>query len=219
MNTMRAAAIAAGVLLLSSAAGAQTIQPPPEPVKGYVEGVAQSSFGNVTSQSYGAEAGVAIGKYFQIYGEFGRMGDVATADLNTSAQAISGFLARTQTNVGYTAKEPAVFGIGGVKLLIPTGSPKVRPYVMAGFGGASLTKDVHFTVSGTDVTGNLAQYGVVLGTDLTGSATAGMLSIGGGVQWYAFRHLVIDVQYRYGQIFTDPSVPTNRAGVGVGVTF
>ena len=71
--------------------------------KGYVEGVAQSAFGNVTSQSYGVELGVSLKPSFQIFGEVGFTKDTAPASLGTSAQAIANFLSQTQSSVAYTA--------------------------------------------------------------------------------------------------------------------
>ncbi len=50
------AVLVLGTLVSSSVASAQSA-PKPAPMKGYVEAVAQSAFGNVTSQSYGAEIG------------------------------------------------------------------------------------------------------------------------------------------------------------------
>ena len=47
---------------------------------GYVEGVIQSAFGNVTSQSYGAEVGFTVRPNLQVFGEVGRVRDVATAE-------------------------------------------------------------------------------------------------------------------------------------------
>ena len=52
-----------------------------EPGTGYVEVIAQSAFSNVTSQSYGAEAGYTIATGVQVFLEGGRIRDVATADL------------------------------------------------------------------------------------------------------------------------------------------
>src|SRR5262249_1419917 len=96
----------------------------------------------------------------------------------------------------------------------------VEPYILGGFGLARVKKDASFTVGGTDVTGNLQQFGVVLGTDLTGSETKPMFSLGLGVAWPAWRQLVIDFGYRYGRVFTSgEGLNMNRAGVGVGVRF
>ena len=69
--------LTAGMLTFGSVAHAQsTVQ---GASVGYVEAVAQSAFGNVTSQSYGAEAGVTIFPNLQIFVEAGQTRNVATA--------------------------------------------------------------------------------------------------------------------------------------------
>ena len=208
-------AIAAGLawMALTGVAGAQTVS------KGYVEGVAQSTFGNVTSQGYGAEVGFHIGLNVQVFGEVMRVNDTTTASLTSSAKVIAGALAETQPNVGYTARQPVTFGAGGVRFLFPTTS-RVEPYVLIGAGVAKVEKDVSYTVNGSDVTSSLAQYGIVLGTDLSGSETKMMLDLGGGVAWPVTDRFVVDFQYRYGRVFlSDEGLNMNRVGVGIGVRF
>jgi len=190
-----------------------------EPAKGYIEGVAQSTFGNVTSQSYGVEGGFSIASRLQIFGEVAHANDTATASLATSAQVIAGALSQTQSNVGYNAEQPTTFGLGGIRFLFPA-SAKIEPYVRVGAGVASVQKNVTYTVNGTDVTGNLPQYGIVLGTDLSGTETKMMLDFGGGVSWAVWQKLVVDLQYRYGHVFTDDEgINISRAGIGIGVRF
>jgi opacity protein-like surface antigen len=190
-----------------------------EPAKGYIEGVAQSTFGNVTSQSYGAEGGFSIASRLQIFGEVAHANDTATASLATSAQVIAGALSQTQSNVGYNAEQPTTFGLGGIRFLFPA-SAKIEPYVRVGAGVASVQKNVTYTVNGTDVTGNLPQYGIVLGTDLSGTETKMMLDFGGGVSWAIWQKLVVDLQYRYGHVFADDEgINISRAGIGVGIRF
>jgi opacity protein-like surface antigen len=225
MVTMRSVVVLAiAVLACGSAASAQTPSAPPAAApdadRGYVEGVFQSAFGNVTSQSYGAEFGVTVRPGLQVYGEVGKVGNVATAEIGTAAQTIAGFLSQTNANVGYSVKQPVTFLVGGVKFIIPTDG-KLRPYVMGGVGMANVTQDVAFTVGGADVTSVLpTQYGVQLGTDLSGSYTKAMISAGAGVMWPAWQRLVVDVQYRYGRILAeDVGISVNRLGVGIGVRF
>ena len=192
--------------------------------KGYVLGVAQSAFGNVTSQSYGAEVGVTVMKNVQVFGEFGQVRNVASPDLGTASQIIAGFLSQTQTGVGVSIKEPATFGVGGVKYLIPVTGAKVQPYVLGGFGVAKVSKNVAFTIGATDVTNSLSsQYGVVLGTDLSGEFTKPMIVVGGGVVWPIWQQLIVDFQVRFGSIFaeddTTSAITASRAGIGFGVRF
>jgi opacity protein-like surface antigen len=198
---------------LTGVAAAQSVS------KGYVEGVAQSTFGNVTSQGYGVEAGVSLGINVQVFGEVMRVKDTAPASLLTSAQLIANGLSQTQTNVGYHAEQPAVFGAAGFRFVFPTTS-SLEPYVLIGGGVAQVEKKVSYTINGTDVTSNLSQYGVVLGSDLSGTETKAMVDLGVGLAWPLWQKLVLDFQYRYGRVFlSDEGLNINRAGIGVGVRF
>ena len=203
-----------GALGFASVAHAQ----PAAASKGYVEVYGQSAFGNVTSQSFGAEAGVAVAPRLQIFVDVGQVRDTSPASLGANAQLIAGFLSQSQSGVGFTVNQPVTFGVGGVRYVFPAG--KVEPYVLGGAGMGRVKRDVAFTIGGSDVTNNLQQYGVALGTDLSGSETKAMFSLGGGIAWPAWQRLVFDFQYRYGRVLTsDDGLNVNRAGVGVGVRF
>lgn len=203
-------------LALSGVAQAQSAAPAS---KGYVEGVAQSAFGNVTSQSFGLELGFTIAPKIQVFVDAGHVRDTTPSNLGASALEVAGFLSQTQSDVTFSGKEPVTFGLAGLRFLIPS-SAKIEPYVMAGGGVAQVKKDVTFSIAGRDVTGSLAQYGVVLGTDLSGSETKAMLTVGGGVVWPAWQRLIVDFQYRYGRVFTsDQGLNVSRAGIGIGVRF
>ena len=213
-------ALAIGVLTVSSVASAQTPTSAPDTDRGYIEGVIQSAFGNVTSQSYGAELGVTIRPNFQVFVEAGMVRDVATAEIGVAAQTIAGFLAQTQSNVAFRVKEPVTFGVAGLKVIVPTAG-KVRPYVLGGAGIASVKQDVSFTVGGSDITSSLAtQYGVQLGTDLSGSFSKPMIVVGAGAMWPLWQRLVADLQFRFGRILAeDGGINVSRAGIGIGVRF
>ena len=212
------------VMLLTVAAlmfgGVAHAQSAPADDSGYVEGVAQSAFGNVTSQSYGVEAGFNVAPHVQIFGEVGQTRNVAPSTLGAAAQTIAGALAQTQGNVSFTAKEPVNFFAAGVKYLFLIDGSKAVPYVLGGFGIARLKRDVAFSVGGTDVTGSLQQFNIVLGTDLSGTSTRPMLTVGAGVTYPIWRHLGIDGQFRFGRIFAEEQgINAARAGLGIGVRF
>jgi len=204
---------------LTCTAYAQATAPAGQSSRGYVEAVAQSAFGNVTSQSFGVELGITIVPAVQVFVDVGLVGDTAPASLGTAAQVVAGFLSQTQSNVTFSGKQPVTFGLAGVRFPFATSS-KIEPYVMAGGGMAQVKKDVSFSINGSDVTSTLAQYGVVLGTDLSGSETKPMLTLGVGAVWPAWQRLIIDFQYRYGRVFTeDEGLNVSRAGIGIGVRF
>ena len=205
-----------GAMVFASVAQAQT---PVDVGQGYLEGVAQSAFGNVTSQSYGLEFGYTVGSNVQIFVEAGHTLDVTTAELSSGARLMADALSQTQNGVSYAVKEPVTFGAGGAKYLFSTGS-RLVPYALAGVGVAHVQHDVTFSVAGTDVTNNMAQYGIVLGSDLSGSFTKPMLLIGFGAAYPVWRQMILDFQYRYSRIFApDQGINVNRAGIGVGFKF
>ena len=229
---MRSAATALLATVLSGMTGAAQAQTAPAPVtadSGYVEVVMQSAFGNVTSQSYGGEIGITVAKNVQVFVEGGQTRNVAPAALGTNAQTIAGALALTQSNVGFSVREPVTFVAGGVRYLIPVTGSSLAPYLLGGFGMARGRRDVKFTVGSTDVTTSLQQFGIVLGTDLSGDFTRPMLVLGGGVAWPVWQQLVLDLQLRFGRIFAegsgtvaqpaDAAVNSVRAGIGVGLRF
>ena len=214
---------------MTGAARAQTPSTPGAPDSGYVALVMQSAFGNVTSQSYGAEIGVKVATNVQLFVEGGQIRNVAPTALGTNAQTIAGALTLTETGVGFSVREPVAFVAGGVKYLIPAAGSKVAPYVLGGFGVASGRRDVTFTVGGADVTSSLERFGIVLGTDLSGEFTRPMLVLGGGVAWPVWQRLVVDLQFRFGRISAesqetptqphDAAVSSGRAGIGLAVRF
>jgi opacity protein-like surface antigen len=216
-NRRRALAFAAAMWMMAAAAGAQTAAATAD--RGYAEVVAESAFSNVTSQSYGAEFGVTVQPALQVFGSFGNMRNVATAELSASTLTIAGALSQLQTgSVSFTAKEPATFFVGGVRYRFAVASTNLKPYVSGGVGIASVTKDVTFFINGSDASSTLPQY-VTLGTDVSGSESKLMFTLGGGVVWPAWRQLIVDLHYVYSHISTDTAISVSRAGVGLGVRF
>jgi len=211
----RFAGAIAALAITGGVASAQTTES-----KGYAEVYAQSAFGNVTSQSFGVEAGVTVAPNVSMFIDAGQVRDTAPSSLGAAAQAIAGVISTEVNGVSYGVKRPVTSVVGGVRYsFAQTSYSNIAPYVLAGIGGARVKNDVTFSVAGTDVTNNLAQYGITLGTDLSGSSTKPIIALGGGVAWTPIARLVVDVQYRYGRAFAYDGININRAGVGVGVRF
>jgi len=211
-----AAALAAGWLFAASPAIAQT--PAAASDRGYVQAVAESAFGNVTSQSFGAEVGVTVRPDLQVFGSFGHVGDVATAEISAAAAAIAGALSQLQpATVSYSVKEPVTFFTGGVRYRFTT-TTKLNPYLAGGIGIGSVKKDVKFQLGGTDATSTLPQY-VTLGSDISGDESKVMFTVGGGAVYPVWRQLILDVHYLYNRISTDTAISVSRAGIGLGVSF
>ncbi len=214
-------ALIVSTIALGGVAHAQTGASAATAEKGYVEAVGQSAFGNVTSQSFGVEAGFTLAPQLQVFVEVGKARDVAAKTLGSAAAIIAGALTLTQPDTGFSVKEPVTFVAGGVRYsLFPPGESKVRPYIMAGAGVARVTQDVRFTVGGVDVTSTIQQYGIVLGSDLSGSSTRPMFEFGGGVVYPVWKQLVFDFQFRLGRILAeDEGITLGRAGLGIGIRF
>ena len=208
-------ALMAAVLLCGNVAQAQTTAD-----HGYVQAAADLAFGNVSSQSYGAEAGFTIVPHLQIFVEGGRVNSVAGDAIGSAAQVIVTFLASSQGGATVTVREPVVFGAGGLRYLLGTASSRARPYLTAGAGMARVKQDVVFRAGGNDVTSLLPQMGIVLGSDLSGTFTKPLVTLGGGVDVSVWRHLVLDLQVRAGRIFADEQhINIGRAGLGLGFRF
>lgn len=215
------AGVATALLLTSGTAHAQaaTAAPTRQYEVGYLEFVAQSAFGNVTSQSFGVEGGYNVTPRIRAFAEIGLTRDTAPKTLGTAAQLIAGYLTQVQpASVSYEVAQPVRFASVGIKYMIPY-DEDFEPYVLGGFGMASIKRDVAFRIAGNDVTDTLNQYGVVLGHDLAGSSNKGMVTLGGGVMWNLTKSAFLDLQYRYGRVLDETAFTVNRAGAGVGFRF
>jgi opacity protein-like surface antigen len=185
------------------------------PDTGYAEFFAQSSFGNVTSQSYGGELGFTVKPALQIFVEFGWVRNTASDLLSANAQKIASGITAAAGNASYQVKQPVTFGVGGVKYRVTLENSRVAPYVLAGGGVGAVKRDVTFSTTAGDVN----QYATI-GSDLSGTETKAMISIGGGVDVAMGRTILLDVQYRYGRVFTsDEGLNINRVGAGLGFRF
>lgn len=216
----RVAALTGVLALFTGMAAAQSQTAGAEPF--YLEGFAQSSFGNVTSQAFGVEAGMRIDPRLRVFVEAGLARDTAPKTLGASAQLIAGYLTQVQSSaVAFSVRQPVRFLIGGLRYQIPyDDDDDFEPYVLAGFGMASVKRDIGFAIGGSDITDTISTYGVALGRDLSGSVTKGMLSLGGGLVWHVRRPTFFEVQYRFGRVFDEPKgFNVNRVGAGVGVRF
>jgi len=186
------------------------------PETGYLEGVAQSAFGHVTSQSYGVEAGYRVRPQVDLFFELGRAADVSTQGVEDDAQVIAGALAGSGVSV--TVREPVAFLTVGGKYLIAT-SGGFHPYVLGGLGMARVTQDVLFRTGGVDVTSTISQFGVALGGDLSGTATNAMVTLGTGAMIPIGPRFVLDLQLRLNRVLSSPAIFFGRAGLGLGVRF
>lgn len=210
-------------ILLTLAVSAAAASAQAQPAQGksdqpyYAEIVAHSAFGNVVSQSYGFEFGANVKPNLDVFVEVGHTRDASTPARSASALKIANALTTLQpAAVSYTAKEPVTFGGVGVRYRIQA-EGRVHPYVLGGGGFALVNNNSTFLLGGQAA--DISQY-VSLGSDLTGSLTKPMITLGAGVVMPVHGKIVFDLQYRFGRIFAgDSSIDLNRVGAGLGVRF
>ena len=214
---------AAGV----TAAQAQTTAD--EEPRFYGEFVVGPTLGHKSDSTVGGEFGVGLlehlwltGDRLEVFLEFGRMGNVATSELDARALIIANFIKGSASAV-----QKAKFFDIGVKYRGPAFAGMWRPYVGLGVGAAKVETLVNFVVGGTDVTAQLPElYGIVLGNDLADSLNKTMVVVAIGAQGNFLKRYFVDGSYRYGSILKRPddieqdvSITTQRVQVGIGVRF
>lgn len=188
---------------------------------GYAEFNAGATFGHKSDASFGGEGGYRIHQDLFVFGEVGHIGNAASADLESRAINIA-------NNAGATSDVVAkvTYFDFGIRYVFVTNSPKIHPYVTAGFGGATVTTETTFSVNGTVVPPD--SIGITVGNDLAGTQTAPFFMLGGGANVDFGSRYFADVSYRYGHVSgkTDSNgvttlegFNTNRLQVGVGIKF
>lgn len=191
------------------------------PDRGYVQFTVGPTFGHKSSSAIGGEAGYTLTDALQVFLEGGRMGNVATTDVDARAQIIGNTIGASVS----TVQRAAYFDIGA-KYRFPKEYGKWRPYALLGVGAAGVKTTVDFAVNGNDVTGQLDQLGVLLGRDLSGTVTKVFLTVGAGASMQLGKRYLVDLTYRYGRIFprtsqidNDQGINTHRAQAGIGIRF
>ena len=190
--------------------------------RGYVEFTGGPTFGHRSSGSIGAEGAYFFMRSLGVFVEGGRMMNVATKGIEDDASLIAGFIggsAKAKTKLTY-------FDVGAI-YRFPMEGHRLHPYALFGVGAAQVKNETTFSVSGTDVTGRLlSDYGVQLGTDLSGTYTKPFFTVGVGTRIPLTPRVQADVSYRYGYTgkYTADNadvaaISSNRLQFGVGVRF
>ena len=166
----------------------------------------------------GGEIGVHFRQHLDVFVAGSWFNNVVTdyqqglsAPLLVYLQATSGKAAAA------SVKRPAVNGAVGARwafegVRLPA---RFRPYAQVGIGGALVERKPTFTLGGSDVTGTLPLYGVVLGADLTRTEYRPAATAGFGVL-KPMGAMYLDVAYRLTYINTTGS-PTKVNGLHIGV--
>lgn len=206
------------VALLGFSASARAQVMPADDSKFYAEFDFGPTLGHKSDKFVGGEGGWRLTKDLDIFVEATHMGNVATTDLDDRAAIIANFIGGTAS----TAFVVNAVDFGARYNFIAT--PRIRPYVLAGVGVASVKTEVEFAVNGTAI--DPASRGVQLGGDLSGTHNKTMIVVGFGVRVPFKERFFGDLGYRLGSIISntsdvenDKGIPTQRVMLGVGMKF
>jgi len=174
-----------------------------------------------TGGEFSGEAGVRVWRNLDIGVEVGWLSNVVNQNTLDSAAQIATFLQQTQGQPATSdVTAPSTFGMVNFRWVFEDLTKSIiRPYAVFGVGGARVSRNSTFTLGGADVTNSLPQYGVTLGSDLTGHSSHAAFTFGGGVlvplgKYYA------DANYRLMTINTESQATNvNRFNFGFGLRF
>jgi hypothetical protein len=212
-------------ILCARGAVAQS-QPAVADAKFSVEFTAGPTLGHKGSGFFTVEGTWRLTPKLDIFVEGGHMANVGTSELDANAQVIANFL------TGATGQTATVTATGisvnhfdaGVKFWLNPLTPTVRPYLLAAVGFGSATTESAYAVNGNPV--NPADFGVQLGSDLSGSLNKTLFVFGGGITVPFGSRYFADIGYRIGpllantsEIENDVTIVTQRVIFGVGARF
>jgi hypothetical protein len=188
---MRGRVVLGGVLsavCLSASASAQTARLPPPLDRVYVG----AGTGVAAVQNAGGLAEGFVGwrqsARLDLTAQAMWLQDLVTRRRLDLADGLAAYLQQSDRNTQVSIDAPGLAAIGGVRWTLFAGS--LRPYLTAGGGVARIALRPAVTVAGVDVTARLADVGVSLGSDLTGTSYHPAISGGLGVQTTRGRWLV-----------------------------
>ncbi|HVC19189.1 MAG TPA: outer membrane beta-barrel protein [Vicinamibacterales bacterium] len=211
-----------GVVMLCLGGGASARAQAPAPaadqhVFAQVDGGV--TFGGTTSSVVQVEGGYRALPGLELFGEIGRMQDLAPHSTATRAGIIVGYLNRQGKGpAAATVHMPALYGAIGARYFLPA-HRRLEPYLLAAVGLARTSSNVRFSLGGADITGQMPAYGVQLGSDLSGSQTNALVALGLGAT-LPWRAIYFDGAIRYHRIFAAPAgINVGSATFGVGYRF
>lgn len=190
--------------------------------RGYIQGVVGSATAEETDSAYAGLGAWRATKWFEVFGEVGRLRNAINGDLSDQiAAAEAAILASNQTQfntafpVVFESRVNVWYGLGGVRFRAPS-TGRLSIYAEGGLGGARTDPQVKLTVNGENLDSEAA---AIVGFG-DGSQQLEMLTgAGGGVAFQLWKHIRIEGGYRYMHIFGDAKTNINRIHFGGGWSF
>lgn len=211
--------VATAVVLMATSSFAQ-IQ------RGYVEGAGGfATSPDTTSGDVFGEVGVRVARHAFVVGEIGHFRNLQPSAIQPTVDLATAAISASQgISVVGTGRVPASYGIGGLRVELPTRS-RVLPYLTGGAGIARLSPSAQFTYTsgplpgatpavGDDVTSQIVSTGAFTQPAAT---TAFTFSLGGGVTIPVAGHWATDVGYHFSRVAAD--TPLNAQGVTFGIGY
>jgi len=202
-----------------------------QPARGYISGAGGfSTAPDGTSPDWLGEGGLRVAPNLFVTGAVGRFQNLQPSALEPAVDATTLVLSNAGVVVDGTARVPAWYTTGGLRVQIPTGR-HVTPYAFGSVGIARLTPHATFSYQGGALTSASGATSPSTGDDVTPeivslgdftqppSSNALMVSGGGGVQLPIARRIAVDVGYRVSRVNADTPLTTQGMTFGVGYRF
>jgi opacity protein-like surface antigen len=210
------------VLVLLAVLGIPAIAAAQDEPRGYIQGVAGTARTEETDSAYAGLGAWRVNRWFEVFGEVGRIRNVINSDLSdrlAAAEAAIRASNQTQFNTAFPVVfEPRVnlwYGLGGLRLRGPSAGP-LSTYAEGGLGGARTDPRVRLTVNGENLDNEAA---AIVGFGDGSQQLEILAGAGGGVALQVWKHIRIEGGYRYMRIFGDAKTNINRVHVGAGWNF
>jgi opacity protein-like surface antigen len=188
-------------------------------VRGVVGGLGGVTFGSEKGGNVATDAGVDLGKYVRISGEFGRLTSILPTAISDDVALQANNYAATFGNTATTSGKLAATTFTGLLRVQGDRSNRVNPFAEAGVGMARLSGSM-VAVMNDPINGNADISSQITEPLLTGTTTTqGLFTAGGGLTFALSRQVGLDVGYRYGRIMGTNPINTGRVYTGVQVHF
>jgi len=217
-NPLRITSLVAGATLflaIAKPAACQTAAPSANVGRVSIGAMAGVAVVQSVGGLVGARIAVDASPRVHIIGDGTWMQNTVTRRRLGSATSVADYLQLSQGSASTgTVAEPTWSFAGGAQVTFATHGT-TEFYALGLAGAAHVVFQPAFTLSGTDVTTKLPQYGVTLGSDLAGTSTVATYAGGFGVRvpraaW------VFDLGFRVDSVRT-PDEPSTVIGVSFGV--